>query len=97
MREGRHEPGEPASGKHQKHDHSSDHCSANPQCSGSARDSRWRIHHDVSQADCLSGTISINNLLFFAAWPMLAGCLTLHLLREYDTRWALDGHGRLLL
>ena len=32
-----------------------------------------------------------NNLLFFAAWPMLAACLTLYLLREYDTRWALNG------
>lgn len=35
-----------------------------------------------------------NNLLFFAAWPMLAACLTLYLLREYDTRWAFDGPGR---
>ncbi|MGH8226055.1 MAG: hypothetical protein ACRER1_07900 [Gammaproteobacteria bacterium] len=25
------------------------------------------------------------NLLFFAAWPMLAACLALYLLREYDT------------
>ena len=25
------------------------------------------------------------NLLFFAAWPMLAACLTLYLLREQDT------------
>jgi putative oxidoreductase len=29
-----------------------------------------------------------NNLLFFAAWPMLAACLTLYLLRDLDTRWA---------
>lgn len=29
------------------------------------------------------------NLLFFAAWPMLAACLTLFLLREDDTRWTL--------
>jgi len=35
-----------------------------------------------------------NNLLFFAAWPMLAACLTLYLLREYDTRWAFEGPGR---
>lgn len=27
------------------------------------------------------------NLLFFAAWPMLAACLTLYLLRDLDTRW----------
>jgi putative oxidoreductase len=30
-----------------------------------------------------------NNLLFFAAWPMLAACVTLYLLRDQDTRWAL--------
>jgi len=34
------------------------------------------------------------NLLFFAAWPMLAACVSLYLLRDYDTlgvvRWA--GH-----
>ena len=32
------------------------------------------------------------NLLFFAAWPMLAACVSLYLLRDYDTlgvvRWA---------
>jgi hypothetical protein len=26
-----------------------------------------------------------NNLLFFAAWPMLAACLILFMLKEYDT------------
>ena len=26
-----------------------------------------------------------NNLLFFASWPMLAACITLFLLRDYDT------------
>jgi putative oxidoreductase len=26
-----------------------------------------------------------NNLLFFAAWPMLAACLFLYLLKDYDT------------
>lgn len=26
------------------------------------------------------------NLLFFAAWPMLAACLTLFLLRDHDTK-----------
>jgi len=26
-----------------------------------------------------------NNLLFFAAWPMLAACVTLYLLRDLDT------------
>jgi putative oxidoreductase len=32
-----------------------------------------------------------DNLLFFAAWPMLAACLTLYLLRDEDTRWTLGG------
>ena len=27
------------------------------------------------------------NLLFFAAWPMLSGCLALFLLREYDSKY----------
>ena len=27
------------------------------------------------------------HLLFFAAWPMLAGCLALFLLREYDLKY----------
>lgn len=29
------------------------------------------------------------NLLFFAAWPMLAACVALYLLRDLDTRWTL--------
>lgn len=28
---------------------------------------------------------AFNNLLFFAAWPMLAACIALYLLRDYDT------------
>lgn len=31
------------------------------------------------------------NLLFFAAWPMLAACVTLYLLRDQDTLLSLDG------
>lgn len=30
-----------------------------------------------------------NHLLFFAAWPMLAACVALYLLRDSDTRWTL--------
>ncbi|SMF82748.1 hypothetical protein [Pseudobacteriovorax antillogorgiicola] len=30
------------------------------------------------------------NLLFFAAWPMLAACLALYLLRDYDTLFTID-------
>ncbi len=28
------------------------------------------------------------HILFFAAWPMLAGCLALFLLREYDSKYS---------
>jgi hypothetical protein len=28
-----------------------------------------------------------DNLLFFAAWPMLAACCALYSLRDLDTRW----------
>jgi putative oxidoreductase len=31
-----------------------------------------------------------NNLLFFAAWPMLAACFALYLLRDLDTRWTVS-------
>lgn len=31
------------------------------------------------------------NLLFFAAWPMLAACWALFLLRDLDTLWSLPG------
>lgn len=33
---------------------------------------------------------AFNNLLFFAAWPMLAACMALYLLRDLDTRWTID-------
>ena len=32
-----------------------------------------------------------NNLLFFAAWPMLAACLALYLLRDLDTLGTVGG------
>jgi len=32
---------------------------------------------------------AFNNLLFFAAWPMLAACAALYLLREADTKFTL--------
>lgn len=32
---------------------------------------------------------AFNNLLFFAAWPMLGACVALFMLREYDTRLSL--------
>jgi len=29
------------------------------------------------------------NILFFAAWPMLAACFTLYYLRDLDTKWVI--------
>lgn len=34
-----------------------------------------------------------NSLLFFAAWPMLAACFALYLLRDLDT-WSIAGYRR---
>ena len=31
------------------------------------------------------------NLLFFAAWPMLAACFALYYLRDLDTMWTVGG------
>jgi len=33
---------------------------------------------------------AFDNLLFFAAWPMLAACIALYMLRDLDTRWTID-------
>jgi putative oxidoreductase len=35
-----------------------------------------------------------NNLLFFAAWPMLAACFALYLLRNFDTKWTVSPSAR---
>ena len=32
-----------------------------------------------------------NNLLFFAAWPMLAACFALYYLRDLDTKYTIGG------
>ncbi|MBC6478053.1 MAG: hypothetical protein GDA56_09930 [Hormoscilla sp. GM7CHS1pb] len=31
-----------------------------------------------------------SNILFFAAWPMLAACFTLYYLRDLDTKWVIS-------
>lgn len=41
--------------------------------------SSWQMYIDA-----------FNNLLFFAAWPMLAACFTLYYLRDMDTLLAWD-------
>ncbi len=45
----------------------------------------WRLYLDP-----------FSNLLFFAAWPMLAACVTLYLLRDLDTLWVVPArtHGQ---
>jgi len=30
------------------------------------------------------------NLLFFAAWPMLAACFALFILRDLDKKWSVE-------
>ena len=34
-----------------------------------------------------------HNLLYFAAWPMLAACFALYMLRDFDTLWTISGRG----
>lgn len=36
-----------------------------------------------------------DNLLFFAAWPMLAACFALYLLRDLDTKWTVEMPARI--
>jgi hypothetical protein len=48
-------------------------------CQCPAAATHWGIHRDA-----------FNNLLFFAAWPMLAACIALYMLRDLDTRWTVD-------
>jgi uncharacterized membrane protein YphA (DoxX/SURF4 family) len=35
-----------------------------------------------------------DNLLFFAAWPMLAACAALYMLRDFDRMFTIDGSRR---
>lgn len=47
------------------------------------------VMHSISTIVSFSKYLDpLNNLLFFAAWPMLAAALTLYLLRNYDS-WVL--------
>ncbi|MBE94106.1 MAG: hypothetical protein CMG89_03485 [Marinobacter sp.] len=44
------------------------------------------IFHGVSTLSAFAKYLQpFDNLLFFAAWPMLAACAALFLLRDYDT------------
>ena len=45
------------------------------------------VKHGVSTFSSFAQYLdAFNNLLFFAAWPMLAACIALFMLREYDTK-----------
>ena len=49
------------------------------------------VLHAVSTLSALPQYLDpFNNLLFFAAWPMLAACYALFSLRDLDTRWTVD-------
>ena len=49
------------------------------------------ILHGISTLSSWQQYINpFDNLLFFAAWPMLAACIALYLLRDLDTRWSVD-------
>jgi putative oxidoreductase len=46
------------------------------------------IFHGVSTLSSYRQYLDpFNNLLFFAAWPMLAACFALYSLRDLDTKW----------
>lgn len=45
------------------------------------------VMHGVSTLSSFPQYIdAFNNLLFFAAWPMLAACIALFMLRDHDTK-----------
>lgn len=47
------------------------------------------VLHAVSTLSSFPMYLGFDNLLFFAAWPMLAACFALYLLRDHDTRGTL--------
>ena len=47
------------------------------------------ILHSISTIAAYNQYLDMfNNLLFFAAWPMLGACITLYLLRNADTKYS---------
>ncbi len=45
------------------------------------------VMHAISTLASFRMYLGFDNLLFFAAWPMLAACFALYLLRDHDNRW----------
>ena len=48
--------------------------------------------HAVSTLSSWQQYLGFDSLLFFAAWPMLAACYTLFMLRDLDTKFTLTNH-----
>lgn len=49
------------------------------------------LFHGISTISAYQQYLApFDNLLFFAAWPMLAACFTLYYLRHQDTRWTVE-------
>lgn len=48
------------------------------------------LHGISTLSSCQQYLAPFDNLLFFAAWPMLAACFALYYLRDLDTRWTLE-------
>lgn len=49
------------------------------------------VLHGISTLSSMPAYLApFDHLLFFAAWPMLAACVALYLLRDLDTRWVVD-------
>jgi len=51
------------------------------------------IVHGISTLSSFKMYLSFEHLLFFAAWPMLAACAALYLLRDQDTMWTVGRKG----
>jgi putative oxidoreductase len=46
------------------------------------------VLHAVSTLSSYRQYLGFDSLLFFAAWPMLAACVALYILRDLDTLWS---------
>jgi len=48
------------------------------------------VLHGISTLSSYQQYLGFDNLLFFAAWPMLAACFVLFYLRDLDTKYTLQ-------
>lgn len=48
------------------------------------------VLHAISTLVSFPMYLGFDNLLFFAAWPMLAACIALYMLRDQDTMWTVS-------